>query len=153
MATVTGILTDFNLQSLDSYSARIIFTASEPATLPGRLLSTKEIVVIPGADGSFSVDLRPTDAITPQVFYRVRIEWLDSDGGFVGTDYIGWRLFVPSDGGPIGDLLSMPSNPSMVWEGPTPPENPTPGTWWLQVNPDDPDDPRNTGQLYEWSND
>jgi hypothetical protein len=153
MAIVTGTLTDFNLQSLYSASARLVFTASDPGILPGRLLSTRPIVVIPSASGAFEVDLRPTDAIMPLVWYQVRIDWLDSDGGYVGTDFVPWPLFVPSEGGAIGDLLSMPSNPGMVWEGPTPPDNPTPGTWWLQVNPNDPADPRNTGQLYEWSDD
>ncbi|WIB16281.1 hypothetical protein DEJ34_03870 [Curtobacterium sp. MCPF17_050] len=47
----------------------------------------------------------------------------------------------------------MTDQPNQTWVGPTPPLNPTAGKQWLQTNPDDPDDPRNTGILYEWEDD
>jgi len=151
MAIVTGTLTDFGLQALTSLSPRIIFTASEPATLSGRLFATVPIVVTPSATGTFSVDLQPTDFVTPGVFYRVRVEWLDAAGGYVGVDLLDWPLYVPAGGGAIGDLVQVDANPALAWVGvDPPPQLPVRTVWWLQVNPDDPDDPRATGILYEW---
>lgn len=152
MAVVTGTLTDFGLQSLAGLSPRIIFTASDPTTLGGRLFSTKPIVVIPSSSGAFSVDLQPTEFIMPEVFYRIRVEWLDSDGGYVGVDFFDWPLYVPEAGGAIGDLALTDANPQLAWVGvDEPPRLPVRTSWWLQVNPDDPDDPRATGILWEWS--
>lgn len=152
MPTVTGTLRDFKLDTLNSLSPRIVFTASEPAVTSNAILSTRPIVVIPNAAGGFTVELQSTDSVRPLIHYNVRVEWLESDGGYVGVDLLGWPLFVPAEGGSIGDLVSTSSIPAQVWVGLTPPPPPvTPGTWWLETNPDDPSDPRNTGRLYEWS--
>jgi len=152
MPTVTGTLRDFKLDTLNSLSPRVIFTASEAAVTSNAILSTRPIVVIPNAAGGFTVELQSTDSVQPLVFYRIRVEWLESDDGYVGVDLLDWPLYVPAEGGSIGDLLGTPSNPMQVWIGLTPPPSPvTPGTWWLVSNPDDVTDPRNTGELFEWS--
>ena len=152
MPTVTGTLRDFKLDTLNSLSPRIIFTASEPAVTSNAILSTRPIVVIPNAAGGFTVELQSTDSVQPLVFYRIRVEWLEDTGGYVGVDFVDWPLYVPSDGGSIGDLLSTPSNPASVWIDLEPPPEPVaPGTWWLRSSATNPDDPRNTGYLYEWS--
>jgi len=152
MAVITGTLLDFSLDALAPYSPRLIFAGSQPATSGDRLLSTRPFMVRVEADGSFSVDVQPTDSVTPAAWYTVRVEWLDSDGGFVGVDLPDWRIFVPKEGGAIGNLIQAPSNPALVWVGLTPPPAPvTPGTWWLVSNPDDVTDPRNTGELFEWT--
>lgn len=151
MAVITGTLLDFSLDALAPYSPRLIFAGSQPATAGDRLLSTKPFGVRVEADGSFSVDVQPTDVVTPAAYYTIRIEWLDSAGGFVGVDFVDWRLYVPSEGGAVGDLLEAPSNPGMVWVGLTPPPDPiTPGTWWLHANPNNLYDSQNTGILEEW---
>lgn len=151
MPNVTGTLRDFNITTLAAYSPRIIFTASSAATSPTRLYSTKPIVVTPNLAGDFEVFLQATDTLNPSVWYTIRVEWLDSDGGYVGVDLLEWKLFVTDDGGSIGDLLAVPANPAQVWIGLEPPPHPTPGLWWLQANPDNPDDPRNTGDILVWS--
>lgn len=153
MATVTGTLNDFNLQSLASYSPRVVFTASEPAASPARLFSTKPIMVTPNASGGFTVELQPTTQLVPEgVFYRIRIEWLDSTGGFVGVDFVDWPLLVPDTGGSIQDLLDVAPGTSLVWVGlvPPPEDPPKAGRLWLVMNPLNPNDPANTGELNVW---
>jgi hypothetical protein len=153
MANVTGTLTDFGLNSLSAFSPRILFIPSGPAVSGASLFSDKPLIVVPAADGSFYINLQPTDALMPNVYYTVRIEWLDSSNSYVGVDAITWPLYVPSGGGSIGDLIRVPMNPALVWVDLAPPTEgtETPGSWWLQLNPDDPNDPANTGDLYQWA--
>jgi hypothetical protein len=153
MATVTGTLADFGLSLLTAYSPKIIFTPSGPATGPGAgsarfLLATRPIECIPAPDGKFSVELYPNEASIPATHYTIRIEWrdpnaFDDDRGYVGRDDPDWELVVPNLGGSIADLLKLPSNPAQTWVGDLPPDNPTPGTWWLLPS---------TGDIFEWSN-
>lgn len=151
MAIVTGSLRDFTTTAIPQARApRIVFTPSGAGTTTTRLLASIPVVVTPDTSGAFSVDLAPTDQVMPAVYYRIRIEWLDASGGFVGVDIPDWSLAVPSSGGSIGDLLTAPANSGSVWIGLDPPPKPVPGTWWLQTDINNPDDPRNTGILYEW---
>lgn len=152
MAVITGTLLDFSLDALAPYSPRLIFTGSQPATAGGKLLSTRPFMVRVEADGSFSVDVQPNDVTYPATYYTVRVEWLDADDGFIGVDLWDFPIYVPSSGGNIGDLMQTTANPQLAWVGVNPPSGvlPVATVWWLQVNPDDPDDPRATGILYEW---
>ena len=151
MATVTGTLSDFGVGEIRGLSPRIIFSPSGPATGSVNysiLLASRPIVVIPDAFGQFEVDLAPNDVLIPVTYYTVSIEWMVPDmfgpeNGYIGTDYLQWKITVPSAGGPIGGMIATPSNPSQVWIGPTPPPGDVlPGTWWLNTT---------TGDLLEWS--
>lgn len=142
MAIVTGKLTDFGLALLTPYAPELVFVPSGPAVIAGALLATKPVVVIPAADGSFTVNLQPTDATQTVFWYTLTVEWLNSSGGYVGKDFPDWKLFVPTSGGTIGDLVTAPANPAMVWIGESEPPNPSVGTWWLIPS---------TGDLKEWS--
>jgi hypothetical protein len=150
MPTVTGTLRDFNITTLAAHSPRIIFTASGVAFSPTRIYSTIPIVVTPDLAGDFSVFLQATEDVDPAIWYTIRIEWLDSDGGYVGVDLVEWKLFVPSAGGSIGDLMEVPANGVRIWVDIDPPKYPSPGTLWLKVNPDNVDDPAGTGELITW---
>lgn len=143
MAFVTGKLNDFGLDTLTAFHPEIVFTPSGPAIGPTVLFATRPIVAIPAADGTFSVDLSPTEDIRPDRWYAISIRWLDSAGGYIAVDFPDWQLRVPPAGGTLSDILNVPANPAQVWVFETPPANPTPGTWWL--NP-------TTGDLNEWSN-
>lgn len=153
MATVTGTLNDFNLSSLASYSPRIIFTASQLSAAPGRLLSTKPVIVTPSSGGAFTVELQSTTQLRPAgVYYTVRVEWLDGGAGYVGVDISDWKLFVPDSGGNIADLTDAAPGSSLIWVGLVPPPGPLrPGQLWVVMNPLNPDDPANTGEIREWS--
>lgn len=152
MATVTGTLADFGLESLAQFAPEITFTPSGPAVFAPYLMASKPISVIPAPDGTFSVDLFESFFGHPATWYTIKITWLNGANVPVGFDPIDWKLMVPEGGGALVDLLEVPSNPAQVWVGPPDPNdpsqplgltNPTSGTWWL--NP-------NTGDIYEWSN-
>lgn len=143
MAFVTGTLTDFGLAALAAYAPEIVFTPSGPGVNDTTLFATRPISVTPAANGSFAVNLAPTEDIRPDRWYAISMRWLDSSGGYIGVDFPDWQLRVPSAGGKVNDLLNVPANPGQVWVSETPPTNPSPGTWWL--NP-------TTGDLNEWSN-
>jgi hypothetical protein len=156
MAFITGALRDFGLDTLTPFSPRLVFMPSNPSTTKNIIFSTRPVVAVPNGSGNFTVELQDTESIQPAVVYRVRIEWLeagDADGaGYVGIDLIDWDLHVPASGGAIGDLIQAPANHTLVWVGVNPPPNPpSRGVWWLQVDPNDPDNPAATGELLEWA--
>lgn len=153
MALVTGTLSDFGLEPMTSLEPEIIFRPSDVGVVSGRLLATKPIRVRPFTSGYFQVELTSTDYVEPASWYTVEIRWLDFEGGYAAVDFVDWKLFVPQEGGAIGDLLESPVNPAMVYVSLTPPTAGSlpRGTWWLESNPDNIDDPANTGILYEWS--
>ena len=144
MAIVTGILADFGLALLSPYSPRIIFTASSNAVFAADLLATRPLVCLPSTiDGTFSIDIANTDAMRPETWYTIRIEWLDTAGNYVGADFPTWRLYVPLAGGRLADLIAAPWNPAMVWADPLPPTGtPTANTFWLNTT---------TGDLARWA--
>ena len=150
MAIVTGFVDDFGPAELAASGLTISFTPSGPAVqdAPGGqgervVLSSRAIDVVPALDGSFRVDLVPTDTVQPNTWYTITMRWLNGADIPIGADFPDWRLYVPTAGGSVGDLLAVPTNPIWVWTSTTPPANPTPGIWWL--NP-------TTGDLNEWSN-
>jgi len=153
MAVVTGTLKDFGLAPLTSYQPQITFTPSSATGKNGELYAARPITVVPNSAGSFIVDLLPTEDAVTAVWYEVKIQWLDSDGGYAAVDFVNSKLFVPRAGGAIGALIEFPVNPALVYISLSPPKagNVPPGTWWMHSNPNDINDPANTGILYEWS--
>ena len=155
MATVTGKLLDFGLASINGLNPVLIFQANKPATTStGSFLVTDPLEVTPASNGDFTVTLSTTDdLVTEDVHYTMSAEWRAPDLNYARADFPGWKLYVPSSGGHIGDLIKQPTNRSMVIKSPT---NPGPhfgnGALWLQIDPADPDNPLNpgnTGDLYE----
>lgn len=142
MPTVNGTLTDFGLDPMAGNRPRITFHPSGPALAGLNVHATKTVEAVPAANGYFEVDLVANDTLTPAMYYTVKLQWKDLEPRKERADVLPWRLYVPPAGGALGDLLATPSNPAQVWTGTAAPEDPTPGTWWL--NPD-------TGDLTEWS--
>lgn len=143
MPIVNGTLTDFGLDPMAGNAPRVRFRAASPAFNGLTVLATKTVEAIPAANGFFEVDLASTETIQPATHYVVQLAWTDLEPSRKDrTDTLPWKLYVPEDGGALGDLLALPSNPANVWTGTEPPPDPTPGTWWY--NPD-------TGDLSEWS--
>lgn len=159
MAAVTGTLKTFGLATLAGKQPVVVFEANKPASGPdGELFATDPVKVTPGADGTFNARLQPTEnLITPDVHYKMFIEYLDSANNYVRVDNPDWTLRVPAAGGALGDLLQLPKiNSGLVITAPT-----APVTWlgvgamWLQMDPNDPNNPANpanTGDLYELRN-
>lgn len=139
--TVTGTLTDFGLASLNGSQPRLIFRPSGPALKSPRILSTKEIVVTPASNGTFTVELEPMTGIRPDRTMDVSIEWLDAGTNYKSMDLV-TDLRIPPGGGVLADIAALDYQPSDVWVSASPPDNPAISTWWLSTT---------TGDLYEWS--
>lgn len=135
MATVTGALSDFGLKPFPELQPRLIFTPSGPSLSVSRLFATKPVIVRPFGSGSFSVELQPTTTLRPVVWYTVTVEWLDPAGNYVSSDELSWKLFVPTAGGELSNLLETPANPFLFWVGDTEPPNPQTGMLWLYTGP------------------
>lgn len=147
MPVITGFLDDITGTPLFAFSPRIKFQPSGPSVTGPTLWTTKPVYVTPAANGSFTVNLIATDVMQPAVWYVVSVEWLDPAGNYISADYLTWKLYLPSAGGNIGDLLVTPWNPTLAWYGPTGSEYPTgmPVASTLTLN-------TTTGALYQWSN-
>lgn len=150
MAIVTGVLADFLRSALSNseYNLQpvVVVVPSGPATLsPSALYVPRKLSFIPTVStGVLTMDLEPTDAISPATWYTIEIHWLDPVGLAAYVDYVPWPLFVPSAGGNLADLLATPWNPILAWWGLTPPTGtPVPNTLWLETD---------TGTLSIWSN-
>jgi hypothetical protein len=155
MTTVTGKLLDFGLSSINGLNPVLIFQANKPAvTSAGTFLVTDPLEVTPASDGTFTATLSTTDdLVTDDVYYTMCAEWRAPDLNYMRADFPDWKLYVPSGGGNLADLIKQPANRSMVIKSPVNPGNNFgPGTTWLQIDPADPDNPANpgnTGDLYE----
>lgn len=130
MAVVTFTLTDFGLETLTDKSPRVIFTPSSAGVKGAQLFPTTPIVTIPDAAGNGSVTLEATDGVVPTVWYSVSIEHLQPGGEYTHYDVLGYRLFVPEVGGPIGSLPGAPLSPQSVLVSLDPPPPGYKG-WWL----------------------
>jgi hypothetical protein len=144
VAIVYGNLSDINEQPLLAYQPQIVFTPTTPAVgSPGAIYATRPITIdVDTVDGTFQVNLAPTDLLRPSVEYRISLRWLDADGGYQATDFLPWALTVPEDGGFIGDLLTEPANPVFWWVDTVAPTHPVPSLMWF--------DPV-SGNVYKWS--
>lgn len=143
MPLVNGTLTDFGLDPLTINSPVLYFRASSTGIAGLNILSKRKAVeAVPAANGFFEVDLVATAAVAPaDTHYMIEIRYRDSNG-MVVSESLPWKLFVPSEGGALGDLLRVPANPALVFTGTEPPELATAGLWWL--------DPE-TGDLSEFT--
>jgi len=155
MTNVSGKLLDAGLTSINGLNPVLTFQLNKPATTDsGSFLVTDPIDVTPASDGSFTVNLSNTDTIlTEDVYYTLSARWQAPDIGLTRADFPDWKLYVPSAGGNLADLMKQPVNRSMVITSPTNPGNNFgPGALWLQIDPADPNNPANpanTGDLYE----
>lgn len=156
MAFVHGNVGTFGLESISLVGMRLLFIPSGPAVVdPTYLLVSKPVQAAVAVDGSgaFTVNLAPTDNVHPLRWYTITAEWPESGSNYTSLDFIDWKLFVPSQGGDLADLIEFPSNPQLVWTSLTPPPFiPAFNSLWLNDNPRDVTDPMNTGDLYQWEN-
>ncbi|KAB1867343.1 hypothetical protein [Microbacterium algeriense] len=153
MALVKGNVATFGLESISLASAELRFIPSSMAVTGTKyLLSSRPVPVTVAADGSgaFSVNLMPSDATRPSIYYMIQLEALDAAGNFTTLEFPDWKLYVPADGGDIAALLatSLLTNAGMVWVDEDPPENPAARTGWLVTDPESAD----YGWYMEWEN-
>lgn len=103
------------------------------STLTGDIISQEPQTVTPNATtGAFSFDVIPTVNVLQRGFhYIVTGYYLDADtyGGTGGTrhDVFTIKVFVPTEGGQIGDIAVVDTPYGLAWQGSTPP--PYSGLW------------------------
>lgn len=158
-ATITGALRTFGGANFNHLDPVIIFRPDAAGLgTNGNIFSGPDIRVIPDlATGNFTQALEVTETmLSADAHYQILIEWrepsVSNDPGGIAMHDTGWKLYVPTGGGDVGDLAQKPPNKGMVIVSPVKPRahfgN---GTLWLQMDPtepDNPDNPANTGDLY-----
>lgn len=138
MAVVTMNVRTYGLAAFpadERLVARFVPSAASVGVVnayPGR-----EVKVIVPSDGNLTVNLTPTEGLSPRVWYTIRFEWFDKHPLMDEWNLAGWselkgRLHVPPEGGDVGDLLGdyIASAPQL-WEGYGPPPTwlPSPGAY------------------------
>ncbi|QOT16473.1 hypothetical protein [Paenarthrobacter sp. YJN-5] len=150
MPAVPGNLTEVNFGHLVGKAPEIIFTLNAPNAKPGVMIPTEPVSVAPAGDGSFTANLQSTEDMMDDAWYTVSIKWLDSPGKYVKADWPDWQLRVPLGGGTFSDLFGRPpKNSLMFYVSLSAPTNVPQGSWWLEDDPADPDNPLNTGNLHQ----
>lgn len=131
MATLTGTLSDFELDALVGKFPRIRFVPSGPGVNQDRVLTSTPIEVVPDAAGAWSVSLHATDGVVPDVWFEVLIEHFQGSGVPSHWDRLDLRIFLP-DGydGPLAELPGTPLAPNTVYVSLDPPPVGYTG-WWL----------------------
>ncbi|MFJ4168395.1 hypothetical protein ACIPY3_02680 [Paenarthrobacter sp. NPDC089714] len=155
MADVIGTLWDAGLGHLSGKSPVLYFTLNAPNAKAGGLYTTEPVKVVPAADGSFTAPLASNTDMQDESWYTLRVRWVNSSDPktYSESDYPDWQLEVPTTGGAFSNLFGRPPrNRRMVYVSLTPPEKPLKHTLWLKQDPTDPNNPLNTGELYEWRN-
>ncbi|AOY72049.1 hypothetical protein ARZXY2_2519 [Arthrobacter sp. ZXY-2] len=153
MPDVTGTVTEVGGGHLDGAFPEIHFKLNAANRKGGVLVPTQPFIVSPASNGVWTANLQQTTNMHDLAWYTLSIRWLDLGGNYVRADFPDWALQVPASGGAFSDLISKPpTNTQMVWVSLTPPPNKQLFTKWLEQDPDDLNNPLNTGILYEWSN-
>jgi hypothetical protein len=152
MATVTGTLYDIGGGHLAGKYPDLEFTLNSTAATAGGVYVTEPSIVTPAGDGTFTANLPATDLMRDDNYYTLAIRWQDSAGNMPRIDFPDWQIRVPTGGGNLGDLKGNGSNLSMVYVSLKEPDDPTPFMLWLEQDPDDINNPANTGNLYRWEN-
>lgn len=162
MPAVTGSLRDIIGSRMHFKDAEILFELNDINVVAsggnaGGIRPTEPVIVLPDeTDGTFTVDLNPTTLMVNEAWYRMRVRWQGGDAGGTLIDFPDWRIVVPVDGGSLEQLITFGPpygggglpNRKIWWVGLTPPQNRS--FLWLHTNPDNQDDPANTGDVREW---
>lgn len=157
MTHVKMTLWDIDANHLRSLQPQIIFKLNETGVKPGgNIYVTRETVYTPDVDGTLDALLASTTDFAHDAWYTMKIRWLNPGvGGAPGYseyDFPAWKIRVPPEGGALADMVGPPSNARVVYVSLTPPKDLIQSMLWLEQDPDNPDNPRNTGKLYEVRN-
>ncbi|MGC5078450.1 hypothetical protein [Agrococcus sp. DT81.2] len=145
-----------------------IHPSTSATTLTGSAISQEPQTVTPDATtGAFTFDVIPTTDVLQRGFHYIITGYYLTPTGYGSTghtrhDAFTVKVFVPADGGSIGDIAVVDTAWGLAWQGPTPPAS---TMLWLYTEPTfDPDSgaplpvytaPDGTtvehGELVEWS--
>lgn len=131
MPTLSGTLSDFELDALVGKFPRIRFVPSGPGVRDSRMLTSTPVEVIPDAAGAWSVTLHATDGVVPDMWFEVLVEHLQPGGEYSHFDRLDLRVYVPEGyDGPLAELPGTPLAPNTVYVSLDPPPPGYKG-WWL----------------------
>lgn len=152
MTHVDLTLWDVGGGHLAAFQPDVIFTLHHPGAKAEGVFTTKPISFTPKPDGTLSAFLTTTTDFPHDNWYTLAIRWLDPAGNYVQMDYPDWQIRVPPGGGHVKDLIGVPTNARVVYVSLTRPTVLVPNMLWLEQDPTNPNNPRNTGKLYEVRN-
>ena len=159
MPVVTGNLTDIGLGHLTGFNPEIIFTLNAPnvAKAGGKIYPTRSEVAKVSESGAFSLTLADTTGMRNEAWYTMRVRWgepgASNASGYTALDVLDAQVTVPGWGGSVSDLFSgSPSGFGYVYVSLTQPRAPRRFSYWLEQDPGDVNNPKNTGKLYGWRN-
>lgn len=145
MATLSGLVSDVGLDPLGGTLARLLLAPSEPFIDGSQILVGTATATITG--DTWTVDLAPTP---PGIYYTITAVWVRDGVEHVQT--LRHRIVMPSTGGDLGDLPSVPFSTERCWLGPEPPTDRQKYPWWLKTAVTGPGDPdaASVGWLLHW---
>jgi hypothetical protein len=154
MATITGSLRTWFGGSLTDRSPFIRFIPSGVGIQGNGIYSaaTRDHKVFEEG-GQFSIELDATVGKRPECWLEFEIHYFSTTGQQVRKDYPDVRLYIPDGNGTytFDEVTHGVSNPFLAWVQLDAPMTGPGVKYWLETNPDNIEDPRNTGFLYEWS--
>lgn len=160
MPKITGKLRDIGLDSLAGKNPVLEFSLNSPnAKDDGRLYTTNPVRVTPDSNGDFTVYLDATDSMVKDAWVKLTVKWAETgekgETGYTRIDFPDFQIRVGDTTTSLGNAIERGANgnPMMVWVSLTAPPDPRPFDMWLKDNPEDPSDRRNTGNLYQFTND
>lgn len=156
MPAVSGELKSIIGETLAARVGKLYFRLNEPnigavGAMNNRIIPTAVEEVIPTSTGAFTFNPAPTEYMLFDAWYILTIKWNDAAGSL--TDFPQWQIRVPNAGGDFTDMIfpgggGQGGNLSLVLLSLTKPPNLKPGQLWLKTDPDNPDNPANTGLIY-----
>lgn len=158
MPIVTGNLTDVGLGHLVGLNPEVEFTLNAPNVSGSNIFATRPQAVAVPSSGAFSLTLADNMSMRDESWYTMRVRWQEpgrpNETGWAAVDIHDWKIIVPASGGSISDLTggALPSNMRFVYVSLTAPAVTTPFLLWLQQDPNSPNSPASTGNLYELRN-
>lgn len=152
MTHVDLTLWDVGGGHLAAFQPDIIFTLNQAGAKDEGLFTTRPLIFTPKEDGSLSAWLTTTTDFPHDAWYTIAVRWLDPAGNYVQMDFPEWKVRVPVGGGALKNLIGLPTNARVIYVSLTRPTVLVPNMLWLEQDPNDPENPRNTGKLYEVRN-
>lgn len=145
MSTVSGNLSNLELEPLSGRFPRLFFTLDRPAGSGANVVVTARVEAeLDPTSGTFTVDVVSTDELLPaNVRYTITADW---DAGQSLDVLTGLR--VPIGDWNVADLIAFKGIPEfgsdMTWIGPSAPTDTKQWMWWINTSVV-------PAELYEWS--
>lgn len=145
MATVSGNLSDLELEPLSGRFPRLFFRLDRPAATGSNVIVTAKVqAIVDDTTGAFTVSVVSTDELIPAgVRYTITADW---DAGQSLDVLTGLR--IPLGDWTMADLIAYKGIPEfgsdLTWIGPNAPDETRQWMWWINTSVV-------PAELWEWS--